>query len=61
MNVLITGASRGIGRELVLKFAQNANNNIVVFTSNTDKLEALANECLKKYNNRIIFQLLEQS
>jgi short-subunit dehydrogenase len=58
MNVLITGASRGIGRELVLKFAQNANNNIVVFTSNTDKLEALANECLKKYNNRIIFQAI---
>ena len=33
MNILITGVSRGIGRELVLKFAQNPNNNIVVFSS----------------------------
>lgn len=33
MNILITGTSRGIGKELVNLFAKNTNNTIVVFTS----------------------------
>ena len=55
MNVLITGGSRGIGRELVLKFAQNANNKIVVFTSNIEDLSGLAIECKEKHKNTIAF------
>ncbi|TXB65092.1 SDR family oxidoreductase [Vicingus serpentipes] len=55
MNILITGASRGIGRELVLKFAQNPNSTIVVLTTNSEQLNSLAIECLEVFNNSIIF------
>tara|TARA_R110001592_G_scaffold21565_1_gene86708 strand:- start:1656 stop:2360 length:705 start_codon:yes stop_codon:yes gene_type:complete len=55
MNVLITGVSRGIGRELVLKFAENPTNNIVVFSSSAEKVEELSRECEVKYNNKITY------
>jgi short-subunit dehydrogenase len=53
MNILITGVSRGIGRELVLKFAQNPNNNIVVFSSNSEQAKALSQKCEQEFNNKI--------
>ena len=55
MNVLITGVSRGIGRELVLKFAENPTNNIVVFSSSAEKVEELSRECEVKFNNKITY------
>lgn len=54
MNVLITGGSRGIGRELVLLFAANTNNKVVVFSRNQEKMKQLQQECIEKYNNQIV-------
>ena len=53
MNILITGGSRGIGKELVLLFAAN-NNKVVVFSRNKQKMKALQQECVEKYNNQIV-------
>jgi short-subunit dehydrogenase len=51
MNVIVTGASRGIGKSIVLKFAKEGYN--VAFCSRSlNKLEALAEE-VKKVNPRI--------
>lgn len=54
MNILITGGSRGIGKELVLKFAQDCTNHIVVLSRNQKKLDELRLMCAEKYNNQII-------
>lgn len=59
MNVLITGVSRGIGRELVLKFAQNPNNNIVVFSSNEKQVKELSKKCEQEFNNKITYYILD--
>ena len=61
MNVLITGGTRGIGRALVLKFAENKANKIVVFARNQQKLEQLKTECDDKFNNQIITQTIDFS
>lgn len=45
MNIIVTGASRGIGYELVKKFAQSGNNNILAISRNQNKLEQLVREC----------------
>jgi short-subunit dehydrogenase len=50
MNIVITGASRGIGKELVKIFARN-NNKIVIISRNTDKLNKLKYEC-ENINNK---------
>lgn len=38
MNILITGASRGIGKELVKLFAENLENTVIVFTTQKGKI-----------------------
>ena len=53
MNILISGGSRGIGRELVLKFSESKDNNIVVFSRDIEKLKDLQSTCLEKHNNEI--------
>jgi NAD(P)-dependent dehydrogenase (short-subunit alcohol dehydrogenase family) len=45
MNVVITGASRGIGYELVKKFASEEGNKIVAISRNKSRLEMLKKEC----------------
>ena len=47
MNIIITGASQGIGRELVRFFARNRQNHIVAISRNGKELKELAAECLK--------------
>ena len=59
MNVLITGGSKGIGRELVLKFAEDVANNVVVFSRNQDQLKALKQECLERFNNEIVYYSID--
>jgi NAD(P)-dependent dehydrogenase (short-subunit alcohol dehydrogenase family) len=45
MNVVITGASKGIGYETVKAFAANKGNKIVAVSRNSDLLEKLKAEC----------------
>ena len=45
MNIIITGASRGIGRETVKAFAKHGNHRIIAISRNSEKLEILKSEC----------------
>lgn len=53
MNVLITGASKGIGMELVKQFAVNSNNNIVALSRDQELLLQLKEYCKTEFNNII--------
>jgi NAD(P)-dependent dehydrogenase (short-subunit alcohol dehydrogenase family) len=48
MNVIITGASKGIGYETVKIFASNPGNNIIAIARNLELLEKLRSECSSK-------------
>lgn len=47
MNIIITGASKGIGHELVKFFARNRQNHIVAIARSGKELKELAAECRK--------------
>lgn len=49
MNILITGASKGIGYELAKKFASKAGNHVFALSRNAELLDELVSEC--KMNN----------
>lgn len=53
MNILITGASKGIGVELVKQFATNPNNNIVALSRNQELLIQLKEYCQTQFNNTV--------
>lgn len=48
MNIIITGASRGIGFELAKQFAANGNHNIVAISRDSDKLKQLKSACIRE-------------
>ena len=54
MNIIITGASRGIGREIAKIFATNKENLIIVISRSKDKLISLKTECRDKGTGKII-------
>ena len=57
-NVFITGGSRGIGKAIAKKFAQNGYDVIVNYVSeniNLEELEKVANRFIFLHNQRIIF------
>ena len=54
MNIIITGASRGIGREIAKIFAANKKNLIIVISRSKDKLISLKTECRDKGTGKII-------
>ncbi len=45
MNILITGASRGIGHELVKQFNKNPGNTIFIASRNAEQIKKLADDC----------------
>ncbi|MDD3568435.1 MAG: SDR family NAD(P)-dependent oxidoreductase [Bacteroidales bacterium] len=47
MNIIITGASQGIGFEVASKFAFHGNHNIIAIARSESKLERLRNACAK--------------
>jgi short-subunit dehydrogenase len=51
MNIVITGASSGIGREIAIKLAGNPQNRIIAISRNENALRSLANG--SKYKNII--------
>jgi 3-oxoacyl-[acyl-carrier protein] reductase len=53
MNILVTGASKGVGFEIVKQYAQNSENNIVAFARNMKLLRELQSMCKKEYDNNI--------
>lgn len=58
MNIIITGASKGIGYELARMFAMNINNKVVIIARNRLKLEQLKRECQYQYPGAKIHPLV---
>jgi|SRR6185312_7750104 len=58
MNIIVTGASNGIGHELVRLFASNTNNKVVALARNRLKLEQLKRECLYQYPGAKIYPMV---
>jgi len=52
MNILITGASKGIGRELALKFSESADNKVLAIARSGKLLKSLSKDAL---NNNIVY------
>lgn len=52
MNIVITGASKGMGKAMAEKFAASKNN-IFICSRNENELAATANELNKKYNGSV--------
>jgi short-subunit dehydrogenase len=47
MNIIVTGASRGIGYELVKKLSSDSDHTVIAISRNAEKLDQLKNECLQ--------------
>jgi short-subunit dehydrogenase len=53
MNILVTGASKGVGCEIVKQFAKEKSNTIVALSRDLLGLEKLKEVCATKYDNKI--------
>lgn len=58
MNIIITGASRGIGYETAKRFATIGDNNIVAIARNESKLKELKNECARENTKTQLFPIV---
>lgn len=57
MRILITGASRGIGRDTVLELAQNSQHDVLALSRNEEKLQQLADEANERANRKAVSYL----
>ena len=57
MNILITGASKGIGYETARLFAQNIENNVIAISRDAERLEKLKIECAKENSNSKLYPI----
>ena len=48
MNIVITGASKGIGYQLAKKFANDENNTVIAIARNESLLKELKNDCIRQ-------------
>ncbi len=55
MNIIVTGASRGIGKELVNLFAQESGNIIIAISRNKKLLDKLKKDCESFSTNSTVF------
>jgi len=53
VNIIVTGASKGIGFDTVLTLSQHNNNRIIALARNYTDLVKLQELCLQQHNNRI--------
>ena len=60
MKVLITGASSGVGEELVKQFAKDCNNDIVAISRDMERLNQIKQYCFNQYQNKIHIYLSAQ-
>ena len=52
--ILVTGGSRGIGKEVALKYAENGYNVVINYVSDKTDVEAIKNELLEKGANDVL-------
>lgn len=57
MNIIITGASRGIGFEVARRFAAIGDNNILAIARNKANLEELKNVCARENSESLIIPI----
>ncbi len=58
MNIIITGASKGIGYNVAKQFSVNPKNKIIAIARNKQGIDKLKNEIKETYNNENIFPIV---
>ncbi len=53
-NVIITGSSRGIGKEIAMKFAQNGYNLVITYNQNYEQAKKVFTEIKNKYQVEVL-------
>jgi short-subunit dehydrogenase len=61
MNIIVTGASQGIGYELVRELSRNRENRILAIARNQSALKELQNVCRKQSGNAVIIKSIDIS
>jgi len=58
MNIIVNGGSKGIGREVVLRLAEEKHNQIIVTGRTKESLRNLVSECLNNNVTAVVLDLL---